>query len=155
MNQQHWPPSEIHLRKCGGCPNWNCNGIKKFQMLFEQNVASNVTRNQEPKHVKHIPILMHSDVFWPILMHSDLSWRILTHPNTFWLILTHPHPSWTLAHTLACMYTPAHLTGTHKNLLNQRLKKSEKFRKGLIFMMRKKSTAEKNSLKSRLRRWGD
>ena len=24
-------------------------------MLFEQNIASNVTRNQEPKRVKHIP----------------------------------------------------------------------------------------------------
>ena len=28
---------------------------KKFQMLFEQNVVSNVTRNQEIKRVKHIP----------------------------------------------------------------------------------------------------
>ena len=27
---------------------WN----QKFQMLFEQNIASNVTRNEESKHIK-------------------------------------------------------------------------------------------------------
>ena len=28
------------------------NIIIKFQMLFEQNIASNVTRNEESKHIK-------------------------------------------------------------------------------------------------------
>ena len=30
---------------------------KKFQMLFEQNIASNVTRNQESKHITNLNIL--------------------------------------------------------------------------------------------------
>ena len=29
---------------------------KKFQMLFEQNIASNVTRNQEYKHLTNLSI---------------------------------------------------------------------------------------------------
>ena len=31
--------------------------LKKFQMLFEQNIASNVTRNQESKHITNLNIL--------------------------------------------------------------------------------------------------
>ena len=30
--------------------------IKSFQMLFEQNIASNVTRNQESKHITNLNI---------------------------------------------------------------------------------------------------
>ena len=26
--------------------------VKKFQMLFEQNIASNLARNQKPKHIR-------------------------------------------------------------------------------------------------------
>ena len=33
------------------------NICKKFQMLFEQNIASNVTRNQESKHITNLNIL--------------------------------------------------------------------------------------------------
>ena len=30
--------------------------VKKFQMLFEQNIASNVTRNQKYKHLTNLNI---------------------------------------------------------------------------------------------------
>ena len=46
-------------------------------MLFEQNIASNVTRNQEPKHIKikktlHIPMHIRTQPYTPV--------HICTHP---------------------------------------------------------------------------
>ena len=45
--------------KCGFYNDEQCTIInsevnieKKFQMLFEQKIASNVTRNEESKHIK-------------------------------------------------------------------------------------------------------
>ena len=34
--------------------------IKKFQMLFEQNIATNVTRNQESKHLTNLSRPIHA-----------------------------------------------------------------------------------------------
>ena len=87
-------------------------------MLFEQNVASNVTRNQEPKRAKHYtyifwPILtfvdmfqcipIHFDAFWHILMRFDALhilmcfdafWHVVMHCDAFWCILMYFDAFW-------------------------------------------------------------
>ena len=61
-------------------------------MLFEQNIASNVTRNQDPKHIEHNHCMpteapacpTRFDAFWRNLTCFDAFLRVLISFDTFW-----------------------------------------------------------------------
>ena len=92
--------------------------MKKFQMLFEQNIASNVTKNQEPQHVKQKTQKIHLYIPKPthplhISAHTNLHNHAHTHAcwptsPTFWHTSAHTHILACTAHPLSSTYTQAH-----------------------------------------------